>query len=414
MIICVPAAGKFTGESRCVETRRNEESLIVQRLPGENKVDANPAAIAGSKALPRFKVVEHQKKVLRMTPPAIRRLELGHRVIGPLPAAVDAAKPAVSPAAKPAAGPAAPRAGQVHPPRPGPAPGSAVHARPDRKPEGHAKWSMPFVFFSRRYKPVSKLEHAGMGLVVKAHDKVLDIDVVLKFVGKKHTVTAEEMELVKREGAMAMRLSHENIVRLHNVEAEAGRVFLVMEFVDGENLRQIIQRVGRLSANTVLTIGQCCASALDYAHKEGIIHKDLKPENIMISRENILKIVDFGTAEFMHKSAAATHIEGTPSYMSPEQVRGEALDVRTDVFALGAVLAEALTGVQVFPFRKDWLTRTEMEPMGIEMVPPVLVPIVLKALAARREDRWSSAGEFVRAFESALTDHSGLDTSSSP
>lgn len=254
-----------------------------------------------------------------------------------------------------------------------------------------------------------------MGLVVKAHDKVLDIEVVLKFVGKKHTVTAEEMELVKREGSLAMRLSHENIVRLHNVESEAGRVFLVMEFVDGENLRQVIQRVGRLSTNTVLTIGQCCASALDYAHKEGIIHKDLKPENIMISRDKVLKIVDFGTAEFMHKSAAATHIEGTPSYMSPEQIRGETLDVRTDVFALGAVLTEALTGVQVFPFRKDWLTHSEMEPLGIEEVPPVLVPVVLKAMAARREDRWSSAGEFVRAFERAIADDgSRPDSESSP
>lgn len=282
-------------------------------------------------------------------------------------------------------------------------------------PEGEKKaWRMPFVFFSRRYKPLSQMEHGGMGLVIKAHDKVLDVDVVLKFVGKQSTVTNEDMQLIKREGSLAMRLSHANIVRLHNVETEGGRVFIVMEFVDGDNLRQILQKVGRLSSNTVMAIGQCCAAALDYAHRQGILHKDLKPENIMIDRDNVLKIVDFGTADFMHKSGAASHIEGTPSYMSPEQIRGEPLDARSDVFALGAVLAESFSGVQMFPFRRDWLTNQSMEPTGLEMLPPAVVPVVLKAVAMRRDDRWDSAGEFVQALQAAMDRQAGVDTASSP
>jgi len=273
---------------------------------------------------------------------------------------------------------------------------------PEAKVVVHRGLKMPFFFFSRRYRPLSQMKHSGLGQVFRAHDIVLNTDVALKFLPLQALRDAEGIALLKKEAALAMRLSHENIVRLHNVETENGRLFLVMEFVDGEDLREILQRMGPLSLATVAAIAESCAAALDYAHKQGVLHRDLKPENIMLDRENALKIVDFGTASLAHKSGHEPYIEGTPSYMSPEQIRGEALDARTDVFSLGAVLSELLTGTQAFPFRNDWAQLEAMQPVGLSSLPPAVAEALSKAMAKKRDDRWTSAGELAEAFGAAV------------
>lgn len=287
--------------------------------------------------------------------------------------------------------------GKRIPPQPTPSP----KADTDRHLAIKVGFKMPFFFFSRRYRPLERMAVSGMGMVFRAHDAVLNADVALKFPSPQTIKDRETIDLFRKEATLAMCLSHANIVRLHNVENENGRFFLVMEFVDGENLRQILKRMGPLSLKTVVAIAESCASALDYAHTQSILHRDLKPENIMITRDNVLKIVDFGTAVLAHQSGGSTHIEGTPSYMSPEQIRGEVLDGRTDIFSMGAVLSELLTGKRTFPFDNNWDKLLAMEPAGLSTIQPAVATVLSKALSKQREGRWATAVEFAEALRTA-------------
>jgi serine/threonine-protein kinase len=217
----------------------------------------------------------------------------------------------------------------------------------------------------------------------------------------------EAFDLLRREATVAMSLAHESIVKLHNLEVSGGRLFLVMEYVDGENFRQILQRLKRLSLRTVVSLTRACAAALGYAHGKGVLHRDLKPENLMLTRDQRLKIVDFGIAWPIHTGLRpeTQYAEGTPGYMSPEEIRGLPLDARSDLFSLGAIVYELLSGGPVFPVGShvDWILQiTPQPPAG---VPGDVAAVIMRALAREPGDRWPDVNTFAEALAQAAGPH---------
>lgn len=252
--------------------------------------------------------------------------------------------------------------------------------------------TMPFRFFSKRYQ-LRKLIPGGQAPVYKAWDRELEMDVVLKFLPPHFLRRKKAAADLKREAAVVMRMAHENIVRLFNVDIENAKPFIVMEYIDGETLRMILQRVGAVSLGSMVGIARATVNALAYAHERSVLHRDIKLENIMVTSDRVLKVLDFGSAMAV-QSLPGDYIEGTPGYMAPEQVDGGVVDGRADVFGLGSVLWELVTGRPAFPDRKDLFHMYDRAPEGGGDIPPGVKAVLLKAMAKHSSDRWATIGEF--------------------
>jgi serine/threonine protein kinase len=186
----------------------------------------------------------------------------------------------------------------------------------------------------------------GMGAVYLAKDETLGEPVALKLVREAGLGDAHVADRFKREAAAARRIAHPNVVRLHDIGEERGMIYLSMEYVAGESLRETFRRLGALPPAKVRdTISQICAG-LGAAHAAGVVHRDLKPENVLIGPSGQIKLIDFGIAKLsdLENMTATRVIMGTPHYMAPEQVRGRPVDARTDLYALGVIAYEALSG----------------------------------------------------------------------
>ena len=203
------------------------------------------------------------------------------------------------------------------------------------------------------YKILEKLGEGGMGIVYKAHDTTLDRTVAIKFLPRSVTIQQAEKDRFKREARAAASLNHPNVATIHAIEEEDGESFIVMEYIEGQELKQHIA-AGPLSAEEGLSIAIQIADGLQAAHRKGIVHRDIKSANIMLTRSHQVKIMDFGLA----RVAGTAHVTmdgstlGTAAYMAPEQVRGEKTDERADIWAFGVVLYEMLTGR--LPFGGDY------------------------------------------------------------
>jgi serine/threonine-protein kinase len=218
----------------------------------------------------------------------------------------------------------------------------------------------------------------------------------------------ERVERFYREAKAAGSLTHPNIVTIYEVGEEAGRHFIAMEFLEGQNLQETLEIRGALPAKEAVDIARQVLEALDYAHSKGIIHRDIKPANIQLLPGGRVKLTDFGIARIMHEPSitASGQIFGTPSYMSPEQIAGKEIDPRSDLFSMGVVLYEALTGQK--PFTGDsvvTITYNIMntpapEPRG---VPEGLAAIIRKALEKDPAHRFQSAREFLDALSQDWT-----------
>src|SRR6516164_4920269 len=215
------------------------------------------------------------------------------------------------------------------------------------------------------FRIVEKLGAGGMGVVYKAVDTRLDRPVALKFLPDNMTQDSQALERFRREAQAASALNHPGICTIYDIGERDQRPFIAMEFIDGETLRRHING-SPLPLEHILELGTQLADALEAAHSGGIIHRDIKPSNVFVTKRGQVKVLDFGLAKLIAKdipqlnpddtSSKATQesvsivgiISGTPAYMSPEQVRGDDLDPRTDIFALGLLLYEMATGKQAF------------------------------------------------------------------
>jgi serine/threonine-protein kinase len=259
-----------------------------------------------------------------------------------------------------------------------------------------------------RYQVMQRLGAGAFGTVYKAKDKILGRVLAIKTIRLEGMAAQgasldELLDRFKREAQVSAQLKHPNIVTIYDIGDADGLSYLAMEFIDGIGLDRVIANEGRVPIERAALLCAQVADALDFAHKNHVVHRDVKPANIMIESGDRVKVTDFGIAKVMDSGDHLTmtgSLLGTPSYMSPEQARGSALDGRSDLFAVGAILYELLSGQKAF--RGDSITGlifkiiTE-EPQAIEELlqdtPPEVARIVKKALAKAPEIRYQTGRE---------------------
>ncbi|HEY3189607.1 MAG TPA: serine/threonine-protein kinase, partial [Solirubrobacteraceae bacterium] len=213
--------------------------------------------------------------------------------------------------------------------------------------EGHGRFA-PGDLLADRYRIVALLGKGGMGEVYRADDLTLAQPVALKFLPPSLAQEHERLERFYNEVRVARQVSHPNVCRVYDVGAIEGEQYLSMEFVDGEDLASLLRRIGRLPADKALEIARQLCAGLAAAHDKGVLHRDLKPENVMLDGRGKVRITDFGLASLAEHVAGNDVRSGTPAYMSPEQLTGREVTVRSDVYALGLVLFELFTGKRAF------------------------------------------------------------------
>ncbi|MEZ4223207.1 MAG: protein kinase [Polyangiaceae bacterium] len=269
---------------------------------------------------------------------------------------------------------------------------------------------------SERYELLALVGAGAMGSVYRARDRELDEIVALKMLRAEFTDSAYILERFKREVKLARRISHASVARVFDIGEHEGRRFLTMEFIAGESLAALLTGRPPLSVARGLAIAQGICAGLAAAHEAGVVHRDLKPDNVMMTPAGKPVITDFGIARTLEaddaKRTAHGAVVGTPAYMAPEQVEGKRVDERTDVYALGVLLYELLTGE--LPFNGDSpymvaakrLTEAPPDPRSVrEDLPETVARVILKCLARRPEDRYPSAGALAQALASGAPTH---------
>lgn len=254
-----------------------------------------------------------------------------------------------------------------------------------------------------RYELIEKIGDGGMAVVYKAKDRLLNRYVAVKILRPEFTRDAQFIESFRKESQAAAGLQHPNIVNVYDVGKEGNIYFIVMELIDGRPLSDIIEENGPLDYRHVIEIGKQVAAALSLAHKNHIIHRDVKPHNIMITKDGIAKLADFGIAKAISSATIVNKEEGgqvmgSVHYFSPEQARGKYVDEKSDVYSLGIVLYEMLTGevpfdgenpveIALMHINEDIKPPSEV----IENVPPALEKIILKATDKIQSNRYEDA-----------------------
>jgi len=258
------------------------------------------------------------------------------------------------------------------------------------------------IVIGNRYKIIKGLGKGGRGVIYQALDLELGMVIAIKFLPQELANNTQAIEDLKREAKASMLLSHHNIVRLHNFEDMEGYKFLTMEYIDGENLEQMLSRRRRFTINETIQYAKQICMGLEYAHQRGVIHRDIKPSNLMKTKEGIIKITDLGIAANISdclKRITSEYVFGTPIYMSPEQLLGEPLDQRSDIYSLAVVLYEFLSGKPPFLEGAIEFQIINEPPKSIPDIPSHLNDAIMKGLQKERNRRWKSASEFSLALE---------------
>ena len=261
---------------------------------------------------------------------------------------------------------------------------------------------------------VEEVASGGMAVVYRAVQDPLGRTVAIKALKSSAAMEENVVTRFEREAKSLALLQHENIIHVYDFYRERGALFIVMEYVQGIDLYDLLEKCGRLPYDVAAIIAMQVARALDYVHYRGIVHRDIKPANVMISRQGGTKVMDFGIARdtsFGDLTEAGTGI-GTPAYMSPEQVLGDKLDARSDIFSLGVMLYQMVTGKK--PFVEDE-RRSAMHKIRLEKhvrarklnpdIPRELERVIDRCLEKQPRERWRSAQHMVMALERFLAKH---------
>src|SRR5258707_11219307 len=270
-----------------------------------------------------------------------------------------------------------------------------------------------------RYELLKLIGQGGMGAVYKAHDMELDRVVALKLIRPELAKNPEVLRRFKQELILARQVTHKNVIRIFDLGQGDGFKFITMDFVEGQDLRALLLEKGKLAPEQAARIMLQICRALEAAHAEGVIHRDLKPQNVMLDASGRVYVMDFGIARsaYLPGMTQTGALIGTPEYMSPEQGRGEALTERSDLFSLGVIFYELLTGKSPYPADAPlgtlWkrLQAKAKPPAELDAtVPKALNDIVMSALEIEPEKRISSAREMAQQLEIWLGPSAGSST----
>src|SRR5687768_15952460 len=261
-----------------------------------------------------------------------------------------------------------------------------------------------------RYRIIRRIGSGGMADVYEAEDTQLGRRIALKLLYRRFAEDAEFVERFRREASSAAGLNHPNVVQVFDRGQWDGTYYIAMELLEGRNLKQIVREYGALEPSLAVDIVLQILKAARFAHRRGVVHRDIKPHNVIVDDEGRAKVTDFGIARAGASDMTETgSIMGTAQYLSPEQAQGQPVDARSDLYSIGIVLYELLTGT--LPFDADSpvtiaLKQVSETPVRLRelnpAVPPALDAVVMRALRKEPAERFQDADAFLAALESAL------------
>jgi len=270
------------------------------------------------------------------------------------------------------------------------------------------------VFLGQRYEIISRIGSGGMADVYKARDHKLNRFVAIKVLKKEFRVDSKFVSKFRVEAQSAAGLTHPNIVNVYDVADEQGISYMVMELVEGITLKDYIEKRGQLSAKEAISISIQVANGIECAHKNHIVHRDIKPQNIIISREGKVKVTDFGIARAASVNTISSNAMGSVHYTSPEQARGGYSDFKSDIYSLGITMYEMLTGR--VPFDGDSTVTIAIKHLQEEMelpskyapdMPYSLEQIILKCCQKSPDRRYTGMTELIQDLKQSLIDPNG-------
>ncbi|MEA3033589.1 MAG: eukaryotic-like serine/threonine-protein kinase, partial [Sphingomonadales bacterium] len=258
----------------------------------------------------------------------------------------------------------------------------------DSTPRSRLPYSQfaPGSVIAGRYRIVSILGSGGMGEVYRADDMKLGQQVALKFLPAALAHDLAQLDLLHEEVRLGRQVAHPNVCRVYDIGDWDGAHFVAMEYVDGEDLARLLQRIGRLSHDKAVEIARGLAAGLAAAHAKGILHRDLKPANVMIDGRGEPRITDFGLALPSNEAVDSNIVAGTPAYMAPEQLEGKAASAQSDLYALGLILYEIFTGRRarsgrtVPDLRREHTTEITTPSSVVRDIEPAVERIILRCL----------------------------------
>jgi len=277
----------------------------------------------------------------------------------------------------------------------------------------------PGTTFADRYLVIEELGKGGMGKVYKVLDQEIKEKVALKLIKPEIAADRQTIDRFQNEIKITRRITHKNVCRMYHLGREADTYYITMEFIRGENLKKMIRMTKQMGLEATLNIAQQVCLGLIEAHRLGIIHRDLKPQNIMLDEDGDVRIMDFGIASSMETKGATLPgmMMGTPEYMSPEQIDGALIDARSDIYSLGIIIYEMLTGKTPFSGETPWSVAFKHkndpphDPRELNpRIPESVSRVILKCLEKEKERRYQSAEELLADLHGIGEEHTRIET----